>query len=129
MLQAESSQQAAPRTHYSPTQLITGDFNISAFKLLKLISFPLQLLYYVSYPQQGSHETIVLLFRDERFSGGKQRQSGSTFRDGVVVYVWFCFGFLPNKCTGFTSNQTISVPESSWGFHLPQFISKHLYIS
>ena len=55
--------------------------------------------------------------------------SGSTFRDGVVVYVWFCFGFLPNKYTGFTSNQTISVPESSWGFHLPQLISKHLHIS
>lgn len=45
-------------------------------------------------------------------------KSGSTFRDGVVAYVWFWFGFF-SKYTGFTSNQTISVPERSWGFHLP----------
>lgn len=46
---------------------------------------------------------------------------------------WLCVlvlsGFFSNKYTGFTSNQTISVPESSWGLHLPCLISKHLHIS
>lgn len=68
----------------------------------------------------------MLLFRDKHFSGGKQRQSGSTFRDWVVAYVWVGFLLFSEQIRRLYFKWYHPCNRELLGISSAQLISKHL---